>query len=326
MRALCMILVAAALPVWADVSGTVVNRTTGKPQPGVVVHLTGMGQGGMAPAGSARTDANGKFSIAAKTAGPMLLQAVYKGVSYSRAVQGGGEVEVEVYEAAPSVPDVRLTQHMILVESDGKEWVVNETVLFDNSTNVTWNDPGQGTLRFTAPESAGDNVRVRATSPGGVPVEREPRRVRPGLFALDFPVKPGGETRFDISYKMPATDPMLLRGRILHPPGPVRLVVPEGIRVESPAIKELGQEPSTRAAIYDITANEYELRLSGAGALPQTPVASEQEENGPRIERILPPGYERWWKAALALAAAFLALSFWAQWLKSESAGNKPAR
>lgn len=321
------ILVFAAVPALADISGTVVNRTTGKPQAGVLVHLTQMGQGGMAPAGSARTGEDGRFRIAGPNAGSMLLQAIYKGVSYSRPVEAGASnVQVEVFEAAPRVPDVRVTQHMILVESDGKEWVVNETVLFDNQTNVTWNDPEQGTLQFTAPKEAGENVRVRATSPGSVPVEREPRRVRPGLFALDFPVKPGGETRFDVSYKFAAQDKAVLRGRVLHAPGPVRLVVPEGIKAEGKALKELGQEPSTRAAIFDVIGPEYEIRLAGTGALPQTPVASESEEEGPRIERILPPGYERWWKAALALAAAFLALSFWAQWIKSGAAGSRSAR
>lgn len=321
------LLLLAVLPAWADIAGIVVNRTTGKPQPGVFVHVTRMGQGGMSPAGSARTGPDGRFTIRAPESGALLLQAIYKGVSYSRPVDGrGGEVQIDVFEAAPRVPDVRVSQHMILVEGDGKEWVVNETVLFDNSTNVTWNDAERGTLQFTAPPEAGANVRVRATSPGSVPVEREPRRVRAGLFALDFPVKPGGETRFDISYKFPAQNPTVLKGRILHPPGPVRIVVPEGITVESAALKPLGQEPSTRAAIFDVAGNEYEIRLAGAGALPQTPPASETEEDGPRIERILPPGYERWWKTALALIAAFLALSFWAQWIRSGAAGKRASR
>lgn len=321
------LLALAALPALADIGGTVINRTTGKPQAGVFVHLTQMGQGGMAPAGSARTGEDGRFVIRTKGAGSLLLQAVYKGVSYSRPVEAGStNVEIDVFDAAPRVPDVRVTQHMVLVEGDGTEWVVNETVLFENATNVTWNDPGQGTLQFTAPEAAGENVRVRATSPGRVPVEREPRRVRPGVFALDFPVKPGGETRFDISYKFPAQAGTVLKGRILHAPGPVRLVVPEGIQAEGAELKLLGQEPSTRAAIFDITGRSYEIRLSGTGSLPQTPAASESEEDGPRIERILPPGYERWWKTALALLVAFLALSFWAQWIKSGTAGSRSAR
>ncbi len=306
-------------------SGVVINRTTGKPQPGVVVSLASMGQGGMTPAGAARTDAGGRFTIRGGAAGPMLVQALYKGVLYSRAVQGAAPVEIEVFEASPKVPEVRVTQHMILIEGDGKNWVVNETILFDNPSSLTWSDPERGTLRFTAPESAGADVRVRATSPGSVPVEREPRRVRAGEFALDFPVKPGGETRFDISYRFPVQDTPALKGRILHPPGPVRLVVPEGIRVESAALKQLGQEPGTRATIYDLTTPEYELRLAGSGELASAP-ATEQEEDGPRIERIMPPGYERWWKVALGLAVAFLALSFWAQWLKSASAGDKSAR
>lgn len=313
----------------ADVGGVIVNRTTNQPQGGVLVHLMKLGQGGMEPAGSAKAGPDGRFFLKSDTSSPYLLQAVYQGVSYSLQVPpgSGGAVEVAVYDASARPVGVNLTQHMILVETDGKELVVNETFLFDNSGKLTWSDPAQGTLRFSVPAGAGANLLARATSPGGMPVEREPRKAGKDVYALDFPIKPGGETRFDVSYKMPVASPLVLRGRILHGPGPVRLVVPQGMSVEGAGLKALGKEPQTQAAIYEIAGNEYALALSGAGSLrASTPAPTEREEDGPRIERILPPGYGRWWKWALGLAAAFLALSFWAQWLKSPPAGSKPAR
>lgn len=322
------ILLLLSLPLLA-VDGTVVNKTTGQPQAGVLVHATRMTQGGMEPAGSAKAGADGKFTIQADGPAPLLVQAVYKGVTYTRQIPPGAPstgIEIDVWEAAAKVAEAALSQHMILVESDGQELVVNETLVYQNSGNVTWNDDEKGTLRFYVPPEAGTNMMVRATSPGGMPVEREPRQgAEKGAFLLDFPVKPGGETRFDISYKMPVKEPLELAGKILHGPGPVRLVVPEGITVEGQGLEPLGPEPQTQASIFDIKGSKYLLKISGTGTLRSTQEPAQQEEDGPRIEEMMPPGYLRYWKWALGLMLGFLALSFWAQWMKTPRAqGSKP--
>lgn len=317
------------LPLLA-IDGTVVNKTTGQPQPGVLVHATKMSQGGMEPAGSAKAAADGKFSIQADSSGPVLLQAVYKGVTYTRQIPPGSPssgLVLEVWEAAAKVAEAAMAQHMILIETDGKELVVNETLIYQNGGNTTWNDSDKGTLRFYVPPEAGANLMVRATSPNSMPVEREPRKAAAkGEYLLDFPVKPGGETRFDISYKMPAGSPTQLAGRILHSPGPVRLVVPQGITVEGEGLESLGPEPQTKASIFDIKGGKYLLKVSGSGTLAaSTPAPTEREEDGPRIEEMQPPGYLRWWKWALGLMLAFLALSFWSQWMKTPPPhGSKP--
>lgn len=323
------ILLLLSLPLLA-VDGTVVNKTTGKPQAGVLVHATKMTQGGMEPAGSAKAAADGKFTIQADGTAPLLVQAVYKGVTYTKQIPPGAPsagVEIEVWEAAAQVAEATMAQHMILIETDGQELVVNETIIYQNSGNVTWNDSEKGTLRFYVPPEAGTNVMVRATSPGGMPVEREPRAgSEKGAYLLDFAVKPGGETRFDISYKMPAKEPLQLSGRILHGPGPVRLIVPQGITVEGDGLASLGPEPQTQAAIFDVKGSKYLLKISGTGTLRSSaPAPTEREEDGPRIQEMMPPGYLRWWKWALGLMLGFLALSFWAQWMKTpRPQGSKP--
>lgn len=327
MRALILML--AGLPLLA-LDGTVVNRTTGQPQAGVLVHATRMTQGGMEPAGSAKAGADGKFTIPAEASGPLLVQAVYKGVTYTRQIPPGAPstgIEIEVWEAAAQVAGAALAQHMILIETDGRELVVNETLIYQNSGNVTWNDADKGTLRFYVPPAAGTNVMVRATSPGGMPVEREPRAgAEKGAYLLDFAVKPGGETRFDISYKMAAGQGLELAGRILHGPGPVRLIVPQGITVEGEGLQALGPEPQTQAAIFEVKGAKYLIKISGTGTLrASAPAPNEREEDGPRIQEMMPPGYLRWWKWALGLIVGFLALSFWAQWMKTPRAqGSKP--
>ena len=99
MRGLALFLAATA--AWAAIDGTVINRTTGKPQQGVTVILFRLGNGrGMAPTGSATTDAAGRFAIDQTAGGPILLQATHDEVAYSRMVQPGSPtkgLEIEVF-------------------------------------------------------------------------------------------------------------------------------------------------------------------------------------------------------------------------------------
>ena len=59
-----LFLVLACLPslAAAEVTGTVVNRTTGEPQAGATVTLYKFGQGGMEPVASTKTDAARRIS------------------------------------------------------------------------------------------------------------------------------------------------------------------------------------------------------------------------------------------------------------------------
>ena len=72
-----LILLLSTSTLWAAVDGTVVNKSTGRPQAGVTVSLTKLGQGGMSPAGSVTTDAQGKFAFESAAPDMHLIQAVY---------------------------------------------------------------------------------------------------------------------------------------------------------------------------------------------------------------------------------------------------------
>ena len=319
-----------AWPLLADVDGTVTNRTSGKPQAGVTLALTKIGQGGMESAGSATSGADGRFHFKADGQAMYLVQATWQGVTYNVQVAPGAPsdaVQVAVNDVSAKQGAAAVAQHMLLVEADDKDFIVSETVIFDNPSQVTWYDPKAGTLRFSVPAEAGTNVQARAIAPGGMSVDREPQKTaEKGVFTLDFPVKPG-ETRFDISYKLAMKQPMVFAGRILHA-GPTRLVVPQGMTAEAANLTSLGNEPSTKAAIYDIKGESYQIKLSGSGALrSQQPAAAagaaqEQEEEGPRIVQIQPPGYDRVWRWALGMMLAILGLAFAAHYMKAAPAGR----
>ena len=81
-----------------------INGTTGKPEPSVKISLVQPGAGGMQTLASSTSDANGKFSIDHDLPPPpALLQADYKGVTYTQ-VQPPGRpttgIQFQIYESA----------------------------------------------------------------------------------------------------------------------------------------------------------------------------------------------------------------------------------
>src|SRR5581483_1177436 len=89
---------------FASIDGTVVNRTTGKPQPGVSITLVKPGEGGMRTIGTTTSDASGHFVFEKDEpgGGPQLLQANYKDVNYNKFLLPTvptSNLELDIYEA-----------------------------------------------------------------------------------------------------------------------------------------------------------------------------------------------------------------------------------
>ncbi|MBV9036686.1 MAG: carboxypeptidase regulatory-like domain-containing protein, partial [Acidobacteriaceae bacterium] len=102
-----VLLFAAVLPLSAAIDGTVVNRTTGKPQAGVSITLVKPGQGGMKTLGTTTSDAAGRFAFTQDQpgGGPQLLQANYAGVNYNKLMTPNiptSGVELDVFETTKS--------------------------------------------------------------------------------------------------------------------------------------------------------------------------------------------------------------------------------
>jgi len=320
MRALILFLAASAM-LSAAVTGVVVNKTTGKPQAGVTVTMTKFGAGGMEPAGSTKTGADGRFTFETDGGSAHLLQAEYQGVRYSAPMgqAAGAPLELVVYNSSARVPEAKAEQHMIMIETNGEELVVNETIVFSNPSQSTWLDPKAGTVKIFVPPAAGENIMARVIAPGSMPVDRQPvKTATANVWTVDYPVKPG-ETRFDFSYKLPAAAGGVLQTKLLNAAASPKLVLPTGVEAAGEGIVNLGSEPTTKASVFDITAKELKLTISGSGALAVVP-SNEQESEGPRIRPIAPPGYERNWKWMLGLTLAFLTLGFTAHYLKGTAA------
>lgn len=272
-----LILAAASLAVSlnAAVDGTVTNATTGKPQPNATVTLFQPSAQGPQFIDSVKTDPQGHFQITkeipAGGAGPLLLQAVYGGVQYNQMLPPGSPttgVQIPVYETSKKPGEAKVDQHMILLEPSPNGIVqVSESYVFHNDGKTAWNDPDNGTLQFALPAAAQGKVEVNATSPGGLPIRKAPDPgPKPNTFKLDLPIKPG-ETRVDLQWAMPFNTPGVFEEHILTKGGLTRLVAPVGVTFKGGDLKNLGQEPQTKALIYSTDGPDIKFDVEGTGTL-----------------------------------------------------------
>jgi hypothetical protein len=303
----------AALPVLAAVDGVVVNETTSQPQAGATVTLYKLDQNGLNAVESVKSGPGGVFAIDRAVQGPHLVQAAWDGVTYNHMLPPGrptSGLQVKVWNSSKARPQgVSVDTHMILLEPDGATLSVNESFIWRNAGNLSFNNPEGGTLRFQLPPGAGGKVKVMCTAPQGMPIERAAMKTgTANVFGVDFPIKPG-ETRIDISYSLPASAGAKFQTKALHGGGPVRIVAPQGVTLKGAGVEALGQEPTTQATIYEVKGAAIDVEVEGTGALRAGGEESGgDEDESPGIQQIRPRVYDRllW---VLALSGVILALT-----------------
>ena len=304
-----------ALPALAAVTGTVTNRTTGKLQANTTVTLYKFGQGGMEAADSAKTDAQGNFSIAKDPAapGPKMLRVEIDNVIYNKMLPPGTPttgVPIDVYNASKEQGAVKVSKHMILFEPADGQMTVNETLLVKNDGKMTWSDPQNGTIRFFLPPGAKGTVDAKATAPDGMPVPIPTDKTsKPDIYAAKFEIKPG-ETRIDLTYATPYTAGQPYDGKIASKDDNTYLIAPNGVTLAGDHLADMGQEPRTQAHIYGLNDSSYKITLTGAEAAAPAAEGDQADANsGPQIEQILPRVNSQA-KLILVIALSILALGF----------------
>jgi hypothetical protein len=92
-------------------------------------------------------------------------------------------------------------------------------------------------------------------------------------------------------------------------------------------LKSLGKEPQSGAAIYELKKPSFQVQVAGTGSLraAQNAPQGQQEEDGPQVESIAPPGYDRNMLKVLILCIAILILGFAAMYLKGGVGSGRKA-
>jgi hypothetical protein len=314
MKTFCALLL-CAMPALAAVSGTVINRTTGQPQAGITVSLMRMGSAGPEPAGDAKADAQGKFSLDGQvsSAGPTLLRATIDGVTYNKVLPPGQPTEgitLDIYNASKLPGNAKVSKHMFLFQPQGQEMVVNEAYIIANDGTTAWNDPAGGTIHFYVPPKA-SKVEVNATPPAGMPLKAPAEKTgQPDIYKINFAMRPG-ETRVDMSYTVPYTEGVLYTGKIVSGDENTYLIVPNGITIKGDNLTDLGPEPRTQAHIFGLQGTDYSVQFTGKVAPADENASAESDSTAgqPQIQQIMPRLYSKL-NLILPLALGILALGF----------------
>jgi hypothetical protein len=129
-------ILATAVAHAGTLSGTVINRTTGKATPNIDLTLLSPTQG-MRELGSSKSDAEGRFSITNDAIGtaPVLVRATYHDVSYNTfAPPGRPNVEVEIYELSKDIKTVSIANHIIIFQPGNDKLIGAEEYVVHNTS------------------------------------------------------------------------------------------------------------------------------------------------------------------------------------------------
>ncbi len=286
---LALLFLVCGSSLFAEISGTVTNATTGKPQAGVVVTLVHPGENGMQTLGTAKTDADGNFKIDQPVPPPpALLEAVYQNVQYNQVLPPNAPptgVRLSVFNSTGQLPETALKQEHAVVLEPGADGIrVDETFLIGNSGNTTLLDPVKGSVQFFLPKAIQGSTKVSIQAPGGMPINRAPEKTaQTDVFKVSYPIKPG-ETDYEVAYTLPPSK--TFAGKLLGK-SPLILVTPEAVQlsgagVKEDGIKQLGQD-GPNARVYELSAASgasYEVSIEGTGTLQAAETAQQGEDDG----------------------------------------------
>lgn len=315
-----------ATPLFAAIDGTVVNATTGQPQPGVQVTLLKPGAQGMQQLGTTQSDAAGNFRFEHDQpgSGPQLLQANFKDIHYNALLTPNMPttgVKLPIYDVTKSADGISEEQHLLVLQPSQSEIAVDETLIISNPSKTTYSNDAQGSMRFFLPPPANGQVRVSAVGPEGMPLPQAPEKTaKSNIYQVNFPLKPG-QTQFQLTYVLPVGSPFTYRGAVVNVKGmrtsPLRLVAPDGVSLSGNAIQRIGQEPNTRATIFNVVANgNFSVDITGTGSLPgqqnesaAASPTSPDDSDEPPVTQAPPKIYQHLpWLVALALGILALGL------------------
>ncbi|BDC50018.1 hypothetical protein F183_A23340 [Bryobacterales bacterium F-183] len=308
-------------PLSAAITGVATNATTGKVQAELPLILVQPGEQGMRPIGTARTNAQGEFSFdnEAPANGPLLVQALYKGVTYTKAIAPGQPrtgVAVEVFEVSTKPEGIAVDRHGILIEPTDNALAIREFVFVNNTSKATYADPSAGTYRFWAPDNA--KIDVTVTTQGGMPVKREATKAgAANTWKIDYPMRPG-QTQLEIGYEAPKGEKF--SGNILHKDGETRLIVPRGLTLKGEGLTEFAPEPRTQAAIYGVPNGPFTVEIIGKAQPPPSQREADEEGSGsPEVLPTRPRIYSKlYWVVGLTAGILLLGLYSLASKTKAE--------
>jgi len=279
------LLLPGALAQAATVSGTVTNKTNGKPAVGDSVVLVDV-QAGMSEVAKATTDAQGHYTLNEPGSGPYLIRVTHQGVGYFIAApQGGGPGDIPVYDVAAKVQGVRIEADIIQVEADNGQLKVDERYFVHNTSTPPVTQWSPHAFDIVLPPDAVITV-TGAQRPSGLPISAKLDPHGPkGHYAFNFPIEPDQgdkDTLFQVVYTLPySAGKFTFHAETTLPADNLAVLMPKSMTFSAGAgasFQSVQADPGvlTFLAKNTVPGKALAFTVAGTGSIPR----EQQADNG----------------------------------------------
>jgi hypothetical protein len=270
---------AGALAQAAQVTGTVTNKTTGKPAAGDTVVLVEP-MAGMAEVAHSTVDARGHYSLNRPSNNPALVKVTHQGADFfADAPQGGAVREISVYDIAAKVEGVFIEADVLEIETDNGQLRVIERYFVHNTSMPPRAQWSAKSFEIVLPEEAVvASAQAQRPSTGALPttLKLQPNGAK-GHYAFNFPILPDeGEkdTQFQITYQVPYSGKFTFRPQVSLSAQNVGVLLPKGMTFAAGSgsvFQPIQQDPNiqTFVAKNAVPGKVLEFTVSGEGSMPR---------------------------------------------------------
>jgi 5-hydroxyisourate hydrolase-like protein (transthyretin family) len=280
-RLLFLLLILASLNSAAragTLSGTVINRTTGKPEANVPLDFLSP-MANMAQLATVTSDAQGRFSVTNNSigAGPVLIRATFHNVSFNIfAPPNRPQIDVEVFEISKDPKTINIPSHVIIFEPQGAKLVGAEEYEVQNASQppVAFFRT-EGNFDFAIPDG-GELGQVSTTGSSGMAIPQASIDKGKGHYAIAYAFRPG-QTNVRLSYGLSyANNSATVKLPVTYAGGKILVVVPPGITVAGDGLTAAGQEQGMMVFTHDPLPAKGTLTVDLSGIATAQPASDDQ--------------------------------------------------
>ncbi len=285
------LLFAGTLAYAAPVSGTVTNKTTGKPAAGDPVVLVDV-QAGMGEVAKTTTDARGHYTLSLPGTGPYLIRVTHQGAGYFIAAPHGATPgDIPVFDVASKVSGVSIEADVIEMEAANGQLTVIERWFVHNTSSPPVTQWSQRSFEIVLPPEAVIEG-AQAQRPTGLPtsIKLDPSGPK-GHYAFNFPIQPDEgdkDTLFQLSYTLPYSEGKAsFKAQVSLPADNLAVLLPKSMSFTAGSgatFRSVEEDPGVLTFIAKNVppGKVVDFSVSGTGSIPreQQGATADQQEAG----------------------------------------------
>jgi hypothetical protein len=260
------------------VTGTVTNKTTGKPAAGDSVVLVDV-QAGMGEVAHATTDANGRYSLVEPGNNPYLVRVTHQGAGYFIAApEGAAPANITVYDVAPKVQGVFIEADVLEVETENGQLKVTERIFVHNTSSPPTTQWSAKSFEIVLPADAVIDG-VGGQRPNGLPtsIKMDPDGPK-GHYAFNFPIQPDDgdkDTLFQLSYHLPySSGSYTFKAQETLPAENLAVLMPKSMTftpASGASFKSVPEDPNVQTFVLKNASPNapVQFTIAGTGSIPR---------------------------------------------------------